>query len=176
MSPAAITQDSPAIDDVVKQIESLVESVSSVKLLLGQGLYVFERTLGLHTKLIYRFQRQTLLLHNLLHLGLAQVGAGREHINTIDDAAKPSSEMLDAVREPVARLGESLDSLRMAIDGIDDELDRLTDLAVALGIEPHKTSSSVDGDTCTSDSTGEEPPPPGYSECGPDCKCGGYCG
>lgn len=38
------------------------------------------------------------------------------------------------------------------------------------------TSSSVDGDTCTSDSTGEETPPPEYYECGPDCKCGDFRG
>lgn len=38
------------------------------------------------------------------------------------------------------------------------------------------TSSSVDGDDSHSQSTGEETPPPGYYECGPDCKCGGYRG
>lgn len=44
-------------------------------------------------------------------------------------------------------------------------------------LNAHKnSSSSVDGDDSHSQSTGEETPPPGYSECGPDCKCGGYRG
>lgn len=44
-------------------------------------------------------------------------------------------------------------------------------------LNAHKnTSSSVDDGIGQSDSTGEETPPPGYYECGPDCKCGGYRG
>lgn len=43
-------------------------------------------------------------------------------------------------------------------------------------LNAHKnSSSSVDGDTCTSDSTGEETVVPGWFGCHPDYTCGGYC-